>query len=53
MQRLLVFLIAAGYRNFGKRGRYLSAKIEGVISSGAYDVGLEMLRAESFVVTHL
>jgi hypothetical protein len=29
----------------------LSARIEGAIASGTYDVGLETLRAESFVVT--
>ena len=29
----------------------LNAKIEGAIASGSYDVGLETLRAESFVVT--
>ena len=29
----------------------LTARIEGAIASGAYDVGLETLRAESFVVT--
>jgi len=29
----------------------LSARIEGAVASGTYDVGLETLRAESFVVT--
>ena len=29
----------------------LTARIEGAIASGAYDVGLETLRAESFAVT--
>ena len=29
----------------------LTARIEGAIASGAYDVGLETLRAESFIVT--
>src|ERR1700740_2199216 len=29
----------------------LTARIEGAIASGAYDVGLETLRAESFTVT--
>jgi hypothetical protein len=29
----------------------LTARIEGVVASGTYDVGLETLRAESFVVT--
>src|SRR3546814_20195799 len=31
--------------------RLLNAKIEGAIASGSYDVGLETLRAESFIVT--
>jgi hypothetical protein len=30
--------------------RLLSARIEGAIASGSYDLGLETLRAESFVV---
>lgn len=29
----------------------LAGRIEGAIASGTYDVGLEMLRAESFVIT--
>ena len=29
----------------------LTARIEGAIASGTYDVGLETLRAESFVIT--
>jgi glutamine synthetase type III len=29
----------------------LTARIEGAVASGTYDVGLETLRAESFVVT--
>src|SRR3546814_5662808 len=29
--------------------RLLNAKIEGAIASGSYDVGLETLRAESFI----
>ena len=30
---------------------YEAARIEGAIASGTYDIGLETLRAESFVVT--
>uniref|UniRef100_UPI0015D8497D hypothetical protein n=1 Tax=Escherichia fergusonii TaxID=564 RepID=UPI0015D8497D len=29
----------------------LTAKVEGAIAAGIYDIGLETLRAESFVVT--
>jgi hypothetical protein len=51
LNRLLALTIELQNILFTAFERLLSARIEGAIASGTYDVGLETLRAESFVVT--
>ncbi|MER9900491.1 strawberry notch family protein [Mesorhizobium sp. M0130] len=51
LNRLLALSIALQTVLFTAFEQLLHAKIEGAIASGAYDIGLETLRAESFVVT--
>jgi hypothetical protein len=51
LNRLLALTIELQGVLFTAFERLLNAKIEGAIASGVYDVGLETLRAESFVVT--
>ncbi|MER9850445.1 strawberry notch family protein [Mesorhizobium sp. M0106] len=51
LNRLLALTIALQTVLFTAFEQLLNAKIEGAIASGAYDIGLETLRAESFVVT--
>ncbi|MEH6721562.1 MAG: strawberry notch family protein [Aurantimonas endophytica] len=51
LNRLLALTIELQGVLFTAFERLLNAKIEGAISNGNYDVGLETLRAESFVVT--
>ena len=51
LNRLLALTIDLQGVLFTAFERLLNAKIEGAIASGSYDVGLETLQAESFVVT--
>jgi hypothetical protein len=51
LNRLLALTIELQNTLFTAFERLLAARIEGAIASGTYDVGLETLRAESFVVT--
>ncbi len=51
LNRLLALTIDLQGVLFTAFEQLLNAKIEGAIASGDYDVGLETLRAESFVVT--
>lgn len=51
LNRLLALTIELQGVLFTAFEQLLNAKIEGAIASGSYDVGLETLRAESFVVT--
>jgi predicted RNA methylase len=51
LNRLLALTIALQNILFTAFEQLLTARIEGAIASGTYDVGLETLRAESFVVT--
>lgn len=51
LNRLLALTIDLQGVLFTAFEQLLNAKIEGAIASGTYDVGLETLRAESFVVT--
>ncbi|MEO9336759.1 strawberry notch-like NTP hydrolase domain-containing protein [Mesorhizobium sp. SB112] len=51
LNRLLALTIDLQGVLFTAFEQLLNARIEGAIASGSYDVGLETLRAESFVVT--
>ncbi|MGA7808778.1 strawberry notch-like NTP hydrolase domain-containing protein [Bradyrhizobium sp.] len=51
LNRLLALTIELQNVLFTAFEQLLTARIEGAVSSGTYDVGLETLRAESFVVT--
>ncbi len=51
LNRLLALTIDLQNVLFTAFEQLLTARIEGAITSGTYDVGLETLRAESFVVT--
>ncbi len=51
LNRLLALTIDLQGVLFTAFEQLLNAKIEGAIASGVYDLGLETLRAESFVVT--
>jgi predicted RNA methylase len=51
LNRLLALTIDLQGALFTAFEQLLNAKIEGAIASGVYDVGLETLRAESFVIT--
>lgn len=51
LNRLLALTIDLQGVLFTAFEQLLNAKIEGAIASGVYDVGLETLRAESFIVT--
>jgi hypothetical protein len=51
LNRLLALTIDLQNILFAAFEQLLTARIEGAIASGAYDVGLETLTAESFVVT--
>ncbi|WP_048648550.1 strawberry notch family protein [Nitratireductor soli] len=51
LNRLLALTIDLQGVLFTAFERLLNAKIEGAIASGSYDVGLEALQAESFIVT--
>ncbi|WP_342713453.1 strawberry notch family protein [Bradyrhizobium sp. B124] len=51
LNRLLALTIELQNILFTVFEQLLTARIEGAVASGAYDVGLETLRAESFVVT--
>jgi hypothetical protein len=51
LNRLLALTIEMQGVLFTAFEQLLNAKVEGAIASGVYDVGLETLRAESFVVT--
>ena len=51
LNRLLALTIELQGILFTAFERLLNAKIEGAIASGSYDVGLETLQAESFIVT--
>jgi hypothetical protein len=51
LNRLLALAIEMQGVLFTAFEQLLNAKIEGAIASGVYDLGLETLRAESFVVT--
>ena len=51
LNRLLALTIELQGVLFTTFERLLNAKIEGAIASGSYDVGLETLQAESFIVT--
>jgi hypothetical protein len=51
LNRLLALTIDLQGVLFTAFEQLLNAKVEGAIASGVYDVGLETLRAESFVVT--
>ena len=51
LNRLLALTIDLQNMLFTAFEQLLTARIEGAIASGTYDVGLETLRAESFVVT--
>ncbi|MBN9562504.1 MAG: strawberry notch family protein [Alphaproteobacteria bacterium] len=51
LNRLLALTIDLQNVLFTAFEQLLTARIEGAVASGTYDVGLETLRAESFVVT--
>ena len=51
LNRLLALTIDLQNMLFTAFEQLLTARIEGAIASGTYDIGLETLRAESFVVT--
>ncbi|WP_375785133.1 strawberry notch-like NTP hydrolase domain-containing protein [Bradyrhizobium sp. Pha-3] len=51
LNRLLALTIELQNILFTVFEQLLTARIDGAVASGAYDVGLETLRAESFVVT--
>ena len=51
LNRLLALTIELQGVLFTAFEQLLAARIEGAIASGSYDIGLETLRAESFVVT--
>jgi hypothetical protein len=51
LNRLLALTIGLQNVLFTAFEQLLTARVEGAIASGIYDVGLETLRAESFVVT--
>ncbi|RUU13603.1 methylase [Mesorhizobium sp. USDA-HM6] len=51
LNRLLALTIELQDILFAAFEQLLAAKVEGAIAAGIYDVGLETLRAESFVVT--
>ena len=51
LNRLLALTIDLQNILFTAFEQLLTARIEGAIASGTYDIGLETLRAESFVVT--
>jgi predicted RNA methylase len=51
LNRLLALTIDLQNVLFTAFEQLLAARIEGAIASGAYDAGLETLRAESFVIT--
>jgi predicted RNA methylase len=51
LNRLLALTIDLQNVLFAAFEQLLTARIEGAVASGTYDVGLETLRAESFVVT--
>jgi predicted RNA methylase len=51
LNRLLALTIQLQNILFTAFEQLLTARIEGAIASGTYDVGLETLRAESFVIT--
>ena len=51
LNRLLALTIDLQNVLFTAFEQLLAARIEGAIASGTYDVGLETLRAESFVIT--
>ena len=51
LNRLLALTIEMQDMLFTAFEQLLDARIEGAIAAGIYDVGLETLRAESFVVT--
>src|SRR6185437_2503253 len=51
LNRLLALTIDLQNVLFTAFEQLLTARIEGAIASGTYDVGLETLRAESFIVT--
>jgi protein strawberry notch len=51
LNRLLALTIELQNILFTAFEQLLSARIEGAIASGTYDIGLETLRAENFVVT--
>jgi predicted RNA methylase len=51
LNRLLALTIELQNILFTAFEQLLTARIEGAVASGTYDVGLETLRAESFVVT--
>jgi predicted RNA methylase len=51
LNRLLALTIGLQNILFTAFEQLLTARIEGAVASGTYDVGLETLRAESFVVT--
>ncbi|MET4036377.1 MULTISPECIES: strawberry notch-like NTP hydrolase domain-containing protein [unclassified Bradyrhizobium] len=51
LNRLLALTIELQNILFGVFEQLLTARIEGAVASGTYDVGLETLRAASFVVT--
>jgi len=51
LNRLLALTIDLQTVLFTAFEQLLNAKIEGAIASGSYDVGLETLQAESFIVT--
>ncbi|WP_300301128.1 strawberry notch family protein [Ferrovibrio sp.] len=51
LNRLLALTIELQGILFTAFEQLLNAKIEGAIASGTYDVGLETLKAESFIVT--
>ena len=50
LNRLLALTIELQNILFTAFERLLNARIEGAIASGTYDVGLETLRAESFLL---
>src|SRR5207249_5378086 len=51
LNRLLALTIDLQNVLFTAFEQLLAARIEGAIASGTYDVGMETLRAESFVIT--
>src|SRR6476659_8708216 len=51
LNRLLALTIELQNILFTAFEQLLSARVEGAIASGTYDIGLETLRAENFVVT--